>query len=95
MSFSSTYLLLMMFCYFHWASYLSFIFILSASVFYKRRCSLSFWWTVPLFLRLLEVSYVFGGFTLLFDLFFCFPFVLFDGYTITDKNEVVNTKSEK
>ena len=52
-------------------------------------------WTVPLFLRLWEVSYVFGGITLLFDLFFCFPFVLFDGYTITDKNDIVNTKFEK
>lgn len=27
--------------------------------------------------------------------FFGFPFVLFDGYTITDKNDIVNTKFEK
>ena len=54
--------------------------------------SLCFWWTVPPFLSLWEITYVFGGFTLLL---FILYILLFYELTITDKKKYVKKKIDK
>ena len=51
--------------------------------------SLRFWWSVPLFPELWEITYVFGGFTLLL---FILYILLFYELTITDKKKYVKKK---
>ena len=54
--------------------------------------SLRFWWSVPLFPELWEITYVFGGFTLLL---FILYILLFYELTITDKKKYVKKKIDK
>lgn len=54
--------------------------------------SFRFWWSVPLFPELWEITYVFGGFTLLL---FILYILLFYELTITDKKKYVKKKIDK
>ena len=54
--------------------------------------SFRFWWSVPRFPELWEITYVFGGFTLLL---FILYILLFYELTITDKKKYVKKKIDK